>query len=206
MRFEENVFINCPFDEDYFPLLRPLLYTTIYLGFCPRIALERKNSGEPRIEKIVELIEESKYGIHDLSRIKARKKGEYFRLNMPFELGIDVGCSAYGRGALAGKEVLILETEPYRYQAALSDLSGSDIEQHGDRPIEVVTKVRNWLAPRSTIRSNDGPSKIWASFNEFMAYNDADLVANGHSRKEIAKFPIGELIERMTTWVGISVD
>src|SRR5258706_1268554 len=95
MAFEESVFINCPFDEEYFPLLRPLLFTVIYLGLTPRIALERKNSGEARFEKICELIRESKYAIHDLSRMKAKKAGDLFRLNMPFELVLDAGCSKF---------------------------------------------------------------------------------------------------------------
>jgi len=73
MAFEQNVFINCPFDDSYLPLLRPILFTVIYLGFTPRIALERLDSGEPRINKIISLIEDSKYAIHDLSRIKAKK-------------------------------------------------------------------------------------------------------------------------------------
>lgn len=81
--FSKNVFVNCPFDKDYLSLLRPLLFTVVYLGFKPRIALESKNSGAPRIEKIVAQIRESMYAIHDLSRIQARKKGEFFRLNMP---------------------------------------------------------------------------------------------------------------------------
>jgi hypothetical protein len=54
--------------------------------------LERLDSGRPRIDKIISLIKESKYAIHDLSRLKAREAGEYYRLNMPFELGLDVGC------------------------------------------------------------------------------------------------------------------
>lgn len=84
MDFENNVFVNCPFDEKYLEILRSILFTIIYLGFNPRIALERLDSGQPRIQKIVSMIEESKYAIHDLSRIRAEKKGEYFRLNMPF--------------------------------------------------------------------------------------------------------------------------
>ena len=72
MAFEENVFINCPFDQDFYPLLRPLRFTVIYLGLKPRIALESVDSGQPRIEKIVKLIAESKYAIHDISRIEAK--------------------------------------------------------------------------------------------------------------------------------------
>jgi len=38
MAFDRNVFINCPFDDGYMPLLRPLLFTVYCLGFQPRIA------------------------------------------------------------------------------------------------------------------------------------------------------------------------
>lgn len=90
--FSRNVFVNCPFDSKYVALLRPLLFTLVYLGYVPRIASESLDSGKPRIEKIVELITESKFSIHDLSRLQSLKEGEFYRLNMPFELGIDFGC------------------------------------------------------------------------------------------------------------------
>jgi len=90
--FETNVFINCPFDEDYLPLLRPLLFTLVYLGYSPRIASERSDSAENRVDKICGLIRESMYSIHDLSRLRAREVGEFYRMNMPFELGIEYGC------------------------------------------------------------------------------------------------------------------
>jgi hypothetical protein len=54
--FHKNVFVNCPFDDEYRLLLRPLLFTISYLGFRPRIALEELDSGAPRIEKIIDLI------------------------------------------------------------------------------------------------------------------------------------------------------
>ena len=76
MDFDKNVFINCPFDNAYFPLLKPLLYAIKKIGFNPRISLERNDSGEVRLYKIKELIESSKFGIHDLSRVKAKAKGE----------------------------------------------------------------------------------------------------------------------------------
>jgi len=105
--YEKNVFINCPFDDEYLSLLRPILFTIIYLGFIPRISLESFDSGKPRFNKICELIEQSKYSIHDLSRIKARKKGEYFRLNMPFELGLDIGCRIFQKEKYSDKKHLI---------------------------------------------------------------------------------------------------
>jgi len=98
MRFNRNVFVNCPFDDEYLPLLRPLLFCLIYLGFSPRIALESLDSGKPRYDKIVLLIQQSKYAVHDLSRLQASKAGEFYRLNMPFELGwmSGAGCSSEG--------------------------------------------------------------------------------------------------------------
>jgi hypothetical protein len=76
--FDKNVFVNCPFDRKYSCLLQPILFTLIYLGFNPKIASERFDSGETRFSKLCEIIQQSKYGIHDLSRIRAKKKGEYY--------------------------------------------------------------------------------------------------------------------------------
>ena len=200
MAFEDNVFINCPLDEDFFPLLRPLLFTVIYSGLNPRIALEMMDSGEPRIEKIVRLIKESKYAIHDLSRIKAQKAGEVFRLNMPFELGLDVGCRRFADDHRREKECLILETERYRYQAALSDLSGCDIGAHRDQPEEVIVQVRSWLHCE-TSSVVPGPTQVWGAFNDFVAANYQELHASGFSDTDVERLPVNELIDRMKTWV-----
>jgi hypothetical protein len=200
MDFDRNVFLNCPFDDAYLPLLRPILFVTLYLGLTPRIALESLDSGRPRIEKIISLIEGSKYAIHDLSRLQAERAGEYYRLNMPFELGLDVGCRLFKAGRSSGKRCLILEAERYRYQAALSDMSNSDIAAHGNDPEEVVREVRNWLANEAGLGAK-GPSFIWNRFNEFMADNYDQLKAEGHSDRDVEGLPVAELIDRMRTWV-----
>jgi hypothetical protein len=74
--FERNVFINCPFDKEYLPLLRAMLFTIVFCGFIPRIATERDDSGESRYNKIIDLIKESKYSIHDLSRVDPLQPGD----------------------------------------------------------------------------------------------------------------------------------
>lgn len=201
MGFDKNVFINCPFDDQYLPLLRPLLFTVIYLGFTPRIATETLDSAEPRIEKIVGLITGSRYGIHDLSRIQAEEVGEYSRFNMPFELGIDIGCIRFKGGRWSKKKCLILEEKKYRYQAALSDLSNSDIQAHGKDPEEVVRVVRNWLSAQRKV-SAPGPAKIWGMFNDFIADNHDRLISEGYSKENIEQLPANELISRMQDWVS----
>ena len=200
MGFNRNVFINCPFDEQYYPLLRPLLFTVIYLGFTPRIALERLDSSEPRILKIIGLIQESKYAIHDISRIQAERRGELFRFNMPFELGIDVGCKLFRNGRWAEKKCLILEAKRYRYQAAISDLSSSDIAVHNNEPKDVVAAVRNWLNGEAHL-SAPGSAKIWGAFTDFMTDNYYALKSRGFSNRDIKRLPVNELVTCMRSWI-----
>lgn len=199
MAFETNVFINCPFDTKYRPILRAILFCIYDLGFQPRIAVERLDGAEARIEKLIELIEDSKYGIHDLSRLKADKAGEIYRLNMPLELGLDIGCKRFKGGVHADKRCLILETERYRYQAALSDLSNSDIEAHGNRPVKALTAVRNWLNSEAKLDAK-GPTHIWARFTDFIAYADDILLGKHYSRSDINRLPMVEWMALMQNW------
>ena len=73
-RFDQCIFINCPFDNSYFPTLRTLLFTVIYLGYHPLIS-ETSDSGESRLNTIKNLIGSAKYSIHDISRIEPNEEG-----------------------------------------------------------------------------------------------------------------------------------
>lgn len=112
MPFHKNVFVNCPFDEEFYDLLRPLLFTVVYVDLTPRIALEVMDSGKVRIDRIVELIRESQYAIHDLSRIVAVAAGDLYRLNMPFELGIDLGADTLARANYGARGASSLRPSP----------------------------------------------------------------------------------------------
>ena len=201
MGFEKNVFINCPFDDEYKGLLRALLFSIIDMGFEPRIALESLNSEEARIEKIIKIIQQSQFAIHDLSRIKSKGAGEFYRMNMPFELGLDIGCQRFKGDKWSNKKCLILETERYRYQAALSDLSNSDIAVHNDDPAVAVREVRNWLSTQAKIKV-PGPTHIFGRFTDFVTDHSNDLEASGHSTKDIESYPIPHLIDDMRQWVS----
>ncbi len=203
--FDENVFVNCPYDSEFKPLLRPLLFTVILAGLTPRLALERSDSGEVRFKKIVQLVRGSKYAIHDLSRVKAERAGEVFRLNMPFELGLDIGCRLFSEDHRREKVCLILERDRYGYQAAISDLAGSDLGVHADEPEEIVAVVRNWLCSEAEC-DLPGPSGIWGAFLDFMAADYLRLSANGYSNRDIQRLPISELIAHMQLWVRSSTE
>jgi hypothetical protein len=197
--FEQCVFINCPFDEDYEPILQAILFCVIYLGFTPRIATERTDSAESRLDKIRGLIESSKYSIHDLSRCQATRKGEHYRLNMPFELGIDYGCRQYFGQGRESKRILILEERPYRYQAALSDLSGCDIQTHGADFQKAVRKVRNWLVTEAGAPAH-GAARVLGKYIDFQEWHYERQLAAGFSDEDIQDYPTKELLEAMISW------
>jgi len=205
--YESNVFVNCPFDEEYRPLMRSLLFTIICLGYTPRLASERSDSGENRVDKIGQLIQESKYSIHDLSRLKSDAEGEFHRLNMPFELGLDYGARRYGSTAMARKRCMILETAPYDYKIALSDLSGVDIKTHNDRPEEIVRAVRDWFYETVGRTNIESPTRIWNQFADFQTYlfesRLGDDLSEEDVTKDIERMPISEYIDSVNQWVDI---
>ena len=66
--------------------------------------------------KLLKIIKESKFTIHDLSRLRAKKIDDYYRLNMPFELGIDFGLRSYN-DEFKDKKALILEANKFEYMS-----------------------------------------------------------------------------------------
>ena len=204
--FESNVFINCPFDADYEPLKKALLYTVVALGYKPRISTERADAAEQRIVKICELIDESSFSIHDLSRIKASKEGEFYRLNMPFELGIDYGSRQFGRESHQNKQFLILSSRRYDYMKAVSDLNGIDIEAHSDDPAVLIRKVRNWFVTASGDTNLDAPANLWYDYGDFNADLYDKLKGLGFSDDDIKELPVVEYLDYVRRWLDAKMD
>ena len=125
---DNAIFINCPFDNEYLPLLRALLFVAKFYGLDVKIASLELDSKSNRLTRIISLMKEAKYSVHDLSRMKSDKEGEYYRMNMPFELGLDYGISD------EGNVFLIFENEAYELKKALSDINGWDVRPHNNEP------------------------------------------------------------------------
>lgn len=202
--YELNVFINCPFDDEYYALLRPLLFTIVYLGYNPRIASERSDSGENRIDKIGELIRASKYSIHDLSRLKSLRAKEFYRLNMPFELGIEYGTRLFGPPFMRDKRYLILGEEPYDFKKALSDSSGVDIKAHGNKPEDIVRTVRDWFVETVGLRGLETGTVIWWNFTDFTTAFYEAMKERGSPERDIDQMPIPEYVDHIREWVAKS--
>ena len=144
-----DVFVNCPFDAEYHDTFRALIFAIIACGFRPRASLETDNGGETRLEKLYRIIEECRFGVHDLSRTELDPNHHLPRFNMPLELGLFLGARRYGRGKQRGKCVLILDRNKYRYQKFISDLAGVDPRAHGGRPNAAIKATRDWLGTES---------------------------------------------------------
>jgi hypothetical protein len=108
-----------------------------------------RDTGEIRIEKILRLVRESKFGIHDISRTTLDPATRLPRFNMPLELGLFLGAREFGDRRQREKVTLVLERDKYSYLKFCSDISGQDPEAHNGEPFEAVTIVRNWLRTHS---------------------------------------------------------
>jgi hypothetical protein len=68
--YARSVFINCPFSPKYKPIFRAILFSIYSCGFTPLCALEISDSSQNRLSKIEDIIQQSKFGIHDISYVE----------------------------------------------------------------------------------------------------------------------------------------
>ena len=166
-KYSSNVFINCPFDLQYKPLFESLVFAISACGCRPRCALEIDDASEVRIDKIFRIIEECKFGVHDISRTEPSPKSGLPRFNMPLELGMFLAAKKYGIGRQKKKVCLILDNEAFRYQQFISDIAGQDIQVHDNEPRKAISIVRNWLRNSLSLSSLPGGTEIFNKYEQF---------------------------------------
>ncbi len=165
--YDRQVFINRPFDSRYQRLFAAIHFAVFDCGFQARSAREADDGTEVRIEKLLDIIEACKFGIHDLSRTESDPKSRLPRFNMPFELGLFLGAKRYGNERQRQKIALILDRTRFRYQQFISDISGQDIHPHEGSSTRAIAAVRNWLRTASPDISIPGGSMIAKRFSLF---------------------------------------
>lgn len=144
--YDNSVFINCPFDSDYRPLLEAVVFAVYDCGFHPRCALEVEDSSQVRIEKITSMIRQCRLAIHDISRTQVDEAFMLPRFNMPFEFGIFVGAKAFGGRDQRRKACVVFDVERYRFQKFISDIAGQDIREHGCDVETMIHQLRDFLS------------------------------------------------------------
>jgi hypothetical protein len=125
-----DVFINCPFTDDYRAHFEAIVFTVVRSGFTPRCARESDDGGEVRFDKICRIIRECPYSVHDISKTELDADSRLPRFNMPFELGLFLGAKRFGGQPHNRKKTLIFDRDRFRYQSYISDIAGQDIHPH----------------------------------------------------------------------------
>lgn len=186
--YNDSIFINCPFDDEYGPLLRALVYTIYRCGFAPRSALEEDDASDIRVDKIVRLIGKCKYGIHDISRTELDHQTHLPRFNMPFELGVFWGAKKFGDKIQKEKIALILEKDKYSYQKYFSDLNGVDVKAHSNKPEQIISSVRNWLHTASGRNTIPSAEIIRKNLDEFIISKLPIMLKASHTQLNALTF------------------
>jgi hypothetical protein len=147
-----------------------MCFTIMTCGYVPRCALDFSDSGAVRFHEIVKMIVECGRSIHDISRVELDRDSQLPRFNMPLELGADLALKLAGPVSQHRRKVLILDAEMHRYDKTLSDISGMDIEAHGNQAAEVIRNVRNWLnANRGKESPLPGGTAIHDDYQAYLA-------------------------------------
>jgi hypothetical protein len=174
-----DVFINCPFDDEFEPGFRALVFAVWACGFRVRCAKEMNDAAQTRIEKLYNIIEQSRFGIHDLSRTDLDPINQLPRFNMPFELGVFLAAKRYGDEEQKRKRALVLDIDQHRFAKFISDIAGMDITPHNNNPRTMVGCVRDWLFTVTRRKSMPSPAQLFGSFDRFSAALPGIAVAAG---------------------------
>lgn len=164
--YERSVFLNYPYELSYEPLVDAILFASLVSGYEPRAAEEDIGGLSNRIDRIVKLIAQCKYGIHDLS-LSTRNDCANPRLNMPFELGIFYGAMRFGEGTHKEKEGFIFDDDLHKNNISLSDTAGLDFQTHKGKPILALLITLRFFKARTKLNIV-GPAQISALFMEYL--------------------------------------
>lgn len=175
-----------------------IMFAITDLGFVARAAREEDDGGEFRLAKIQRIIEQCRYGVHDISAVKLDSRHRLPRFNMPLELGLFLGCKRYGSVRQRYKVSLIFDADPYRYQIFISDIAGQDIHAHGNDVKTAISELRTWLATASKRTRLPGGKDIFDRYTRFQA----DLPALcGDLKLEPAEVTFKDLRQMMAAWL-----
>ncbi|MEH6490323.1 hypothetical protein [Hyphomonas oceanitis] len=149
------------------------------------------------------MIEESMFGIHDLSNMELDPSSALPRFNMPLELGLFLGAKRFGEARQKKKRAVILDRDQYRFMKSISDISGQDIKNHNASPIEAIRCVRDWLASHAKPRIVPSGSHISARFKSYE--RDLPKICS-ELRLNPSQLTFNDLLETMAEWLKANAE
>lgn len=119
---------------------------------------------------------------------------------MPFEAGIAYAMHAAGRPP---HHLLLLEKQPYRHNASLSDAAGMDAKIHGGDPARAIEAVREFLHSKTGgTRRMPGGAKIAKRYALFEAKLPAAAKADSLTMKEVGSWRyVNDVQAIMAVWI-----
>jgi hypothetical protein len=127
----DEVFLNIPYDHRFERPFLAFISGISAFGLVPPATLEITSSTR-RLDRILHLIRDCRYSIHDLSRVEIDGAAPRTpRFNMPFELGLSVAHQKASKGKK--HEWFVCESKNFRLTKSLSDLNGTDPFIHDGR-------------------------------------------------------------------------
>lgn len=197
-----GVFINVPFDRRYKKLFDALVFAVHDCGLEARGAREDDDSSQVRLQKLYQIIEECRYGIHDLSRVTLDSANRLPRFNMPLELGIFLGAKRFGDKTQGQKSCLILDRDQYRYQTFCSDIGGQDIRAHSNDVRAAIRAVREWLRTTSKRASMPGAKDMADRYLRFR--QDLPRLCN-RGKLDISDLSFLDYRTLVQDWISVSL-
>lgn len=180
-----DVFLNCPFDANYKPIFNAAVFTVFRSGFRLRCALEADDAGENRLAKILLIIDQCPYGVHDISRTEADGDPPLPRFNMPLELGLFLGARRFGNRRQKDKRCIVFDREPHRYQRFMSDIAGQDIHCHFGKEEVLIKELAAGLRLQSGLASVPGGNSIAREYSRFQKALPLITAARGLEVEEL---------------------
>ena len=162
-----DVFINCPFDAGYKPFFHAIIWMVIRSGYRARCAQEVDDGAQNRLGKIMDIIAECRFGVHDISNTDVDGNPPLPRFNMPLELGLWFGAHRFGGVPQADKRCIILDRERFRYQRFISDIAGQDPHSHGGKIDTLIAEMAAWLRHLPGGERPGGGKQMLQEYEEF---------------------------------------
>jgi hypothetical protein len=193
-----DVFINCPFGDDYRAHFEAIVFTVVRSGFTPRCARESDDGGEVRFDKICRIIRECPYSVHDISKTELDADSGLPRFNMPFELGLFLGAKRFGGRLHNRKKTLIFDQDRFRYQSYISDIAGQDIHPHKGNVDALIRELAAWLRDEARDPKVPGGVAVGGEFAKFKV--DLPAIA-AETRLAVSELTFKDLVEITARWV-----
>lgn len=196
--YNRSIFFNYPIDAKYTPLFRAVVFAVLRCNHTVRCAEEEDDASEIRLNKILRMISECRFGIHDLSRTQLSRRSRLPRFNMPFELGLFLAAKHFGGNEHDRKVCLVFENTKHSYEAFISDIKGQDVFPHENSPRTMVVRIRDWLAANSTTSHLPGGQSIWQDYRSFQRGFRNQCRRNKLQEKELT---FGDYVNLVYEWI-----